>query len=156
MLAVAEDENSEESEFLNRDGMTRQRMLAYSLGHFANDLLASMWFIYFSYYYLNVLKLSTKVTGMALLGGQLSDGFATPIVGLLSDKYNGWWGKRNTYFIIGSFLVIPSFLCIFTAPTIPNAFCKNFWYILWPSIFNVAWASVQVSHMAVVNSLTYD
>jgi len=40
---------------IERDGMTSQRMLAYSLGHFSNDLFASMWFIYQSYYYLNVL-----------------------------------------------------------------------------------------------------
>ena len=40
---------------IERDGMTSHRMLAYSLGHFSNDLFASMWFIYQSYYYLNVL-----------------------------------------------------------------------------------------------------
>ena len=131
-------------------------MLAYSVGHFSNDLFASMWFIYQSYYYLNVLQLSQSVTGLALLGGQLADGIATPIVGLLSDKFDACWGKRNTFYLVGSIIVIPSFLCIFTAPIWTNAICANMWYIVWPMIFNVGWASVQVSHMAVVNSLTYD
>ena len=53
-------------------------------------------------------------------------------------------------------IVIPSFLCLFTAPIWSNSICLNAWYIVWPMIFNVGWASVQVSHMAVVNSLTYD
>ena len=145
-----------DSENLERDGMTTQRILAYSVGHFSNDLFASMWFIYQSYYYLNVLKLSQSVTGMALLGGQLADGLATPIVGILSDKFDLCWGKRNTFFILGSIIVIPSFLCIFTAPIWANTICRNFWYTMWPIIFNIGWASVQVSHMAVVNSLTFD
>lgn len=147
--------NDNETESLERDGMTTQRILAYSVGHFSNDLFASMWFIYQSYYYLNVLNLSQSVTGMALLGGQLADGLATPIVGVLSDKFNLCWGKRNTFYIVGSIIVIPSFLCIFTAPNWSNAICKDMWYIVWPMIFNVGWACVQVSHMAVVNSLTF-
>lgn len=52
--------------------------------------------------------------------------------------------------------MIPSFLCIFTAPIWTSAICRNTWYVVWPMIFNVGWAFVQVSHMAVVNSLTYD
>ena len=63
------DDDVSEEESLARDGMTRHRMLAYSIGHFSNDLFASMWFIYQSYYYLNVLQLSTASTGMALLCG---------------------------------------------------------------------------------------
>mmetsp|Transcript_11114 Transcript_11114/g.14973 ORF Transcript_11114/g.14973 Transcript_11114/m.14973 type:complete len:228 (-) Transcript_11114:779-1462(-) len=131
-------------------------MLAYSVGHFSNDLFASMWFIYQSYYYLNVLQLSEGVTGVALLCGQLADGIATPCVGMLSDKLELGWGKRNTFFIVGSIIVIPSFLCLFTAPIWANAVCRDIWYVVCPIIFNIGWAAVQVSHMAVVNSLTYD
>jgi MFS family permease len=79
---------------------------------------------------------------MALLCGQVADGIATPIVGLLSDKYNGCWGKRNTFYIIGSIIVIPSFLCLFTAPTLTTAYQTNIWYIFWPMLFNIGWAAV--------------
>ena len=68
-LLVGAPPQDEDGEDLSRDGMTSQRMLAYSVGHFSNDLFASMWFIYQSYYYLNVLQLSNSVTGMALLCG---------------------------------------------------------------------------------------
>ena len=40
-----------------RDGVTTVVLSAYSVGHFANDLCASMWFIYLSYYLLSVVKL---------------------------------------------------------------------------------------------------
>ena len=38
-----------------RDGVTTRVLAAYSVGHFANDLCASMWFIYLSYYLVYVV-----------------------------------------------------------------------------------------------------
>lgn len=69
-----------------RDGVTTTVLSAYSVGHFANDLCASMWFIYLSYYLLNVVKLSQNISGLCLLSGQIADGITTPLVGYFSDK----------------------------------------------------------------------
>ena len=33
-----------------RDALTERKILGYSVGHFNNDLCASMWFIYLNYY----------------------------------------------------------------------------------------------------------
>ena len=52
-----------------RDGVTKIVLAAYSVGHFANDLCASMWFIYMSYYLLNVVGLSPHISGLCLLSG---------------------------------------------------------------------------------------
>ena len=52
-----------------RDGVTTRVLAAYSVGHFANDLCASMWFIYLSYYLVYVVELSENVAGLALLSG---------------------------------------------------------------------------------------
>lgn len=41
-----------------RDGVNTRVLAAYSVGHFANDLCASMWFIYLSYYLIYVVELS--------------------------------------------------------------------------------------------------
>ena len=32
---------------------------------------------------------------------------------------------------------------------------EDAWYLIWPAIFNVGWAAVQISHLAIVNSLSY-
>lgn len=57
---------------------------------------------------------------------------------------------------MGSVLVAPSFLCIFTGPDFfSSEGAKNIWYIIWPAIFNVGWASVQIAHLAIVNQLSY-
>ena len=52
-----------------RDGVTKVVLSAYSVGHFANDLCASMWFIYLSYYLINVVELSQNISGLCLLSG---------------------------------------------------------------------------------------
>ena len=84
-----------------RDGVTTLVLAAYSVGHFANDLCGTMWFIYLSYYLLNVVELDQNVAGLCLLSGGVADGIATPIVGYLSDHVNSKCGKRNLWYYMG-------------------------------------------------------
>ena len=140
-----------------RDGMEQKHMMAYSVCHFGNDLCASMWFVYLNYYLLYVVGLTPAMTSWALLSGQLADGLMTPTVGLLSDYCKcKWLGRRNTWYYMGTALVIPSFLCTFMTPNLADNWCRNMWYITFPAVFNIGWASVQISTMAIVNELTYN
>lgn len=51
---------------------------------------------------------------------------------------------------------MPSFLCIFVGFNFfGSSNGENAWYIIWPAIFNVGWASVQISNLAIVNQLSY-
>ena len=141
-----------------RDGMSDLQIKAYMVGHFNNDLCASMWFIYLTYYLTYVVELKSEIVALALLSGQITDGITTPIVGVLSDKLNGPCGKRNTFFIFGSLLVIPSFMGIFMDFPFVKSGSKSFeniWYCVLPAIFNIGWACVQISHLSIVNQLSY-
>lgn len=57
-VKVEDDPEPEQELETKRDGLTVRHIWAYSVGHFNNDLCASMWFIYLSYYLLNVVKLT--------------------------------------------------------------------------------------------------
>lgn len=116
-----------------------------------------MWFIYLNYYLLYVVELSPSATASALLSGQISDGLTTPIVGVASDKVNCPAGKRNTWYFMGTLLVLPSFLGIFinTPGFLTTTKSEDIWYCVLPAIFNVGWASVQIAHMSIVNQLSY-
>lgn len=150
------DNDKEENDVSNRDGVTPIVLWAYSVGHFANDLCASMWFIYLSYFLLYVVKLDSHIAGLCLLSGQIADGITTPIVGYFSDKLAPKCGKRNTWYYLGSVLVVPAFICIFYSfDFFSTEGGRNAWYLIWPAIFNVGWAAVQISHMAIVNDLSY-
>jgi Na+/melibiose symporter-like transporter len=52
-----------------RDALTDRKISGYSVGHFNNDLCASMWFIYLNYYLQYVVGLTPVVAGAALLSG---------------------------------------------------------------------------------------
>ena len=103
-----------------------------------------------------MVGLDSKWTGFCLLSGQLADGITTPIVGLASDKLNMPGGRRNFWYYFGFTFVNITFLGIFTDPPfLKTQEAKNLWYVTMPAIFNVGWASVQIAHMSIVNSITY-
>ena len=54
-MAEKEDEANGPVDPMIRDGVTNVVLAGYSVGHFANDLCASMWFIYLSYYLIYVV-----------------------------------------------------------------------------------------------------
>ena len=68
-LRLQTDADSVRVDPMNRDGVTNMVLSGYAVGHFANDLCASMWFIYLSYYLINVVKLTQNISGLCLLSG---------------------------------------------------------------------------------------
>ena len=63
------------------------------------------------------------------------------------------------WYIFGTLFVIPCFMGIFSYPEFVNdgTFSeskKNNWYRALPALFNVGWASVQISNMSIVNQLS--
>jgi len=101
---------------MSRDGLESIHVKAYSVGHFNNDMCASMWFVYLTWYLKVVVKLEDTVFAGAQLSGQIADGIMTPIVGILSDKFDTPCGKRTPFYIFGTLFVVPTFLGIFMYP----------------------------------------
>lgn len=58
MTTVEGEEDLLQDKPTKRDGLSDRQMFAYAIGHFNNDLCASMWFIYLNYYLLYVVGLS--------------------------------------------------------------------------------------------------
>lgn len=56
-------------ETVKRDGLSDIQINAYKVGHFCNDLCASMWFIYLTYYLAYVVELDQSIVALALLSG---------------------------------------------------------------------------------------
>lgn len=140
------------------DDLTDLSCFSYSIGHFLNDVCASCWFNFLGYYLVHIRGLSSLMAGAILFSGQIFDGISTPLVGIFSDKYDTRWGKRIPWYVAGTFLAIFTFLlifheCIFCDESSSETL-RNFYYLLNPSLFNVGWAMVQVSHMALLPSIT--
>jgi len=133
------------------------------VGHVLNDLVASCWFSYLLVFLRTVLLFPSTQAGLLLLIGQISDGLATPVVGVLSDKTDVRFGKRRAWITIGSLVVALSFPPIFRQPLLPSLSLQSssltllvLYYAFFIVIFQWAWASVQVSHLALVPELSRD
>lgn len=84
---------------------------------------------------------------------------ATPIIGFYSDKYETRWGKRMPWYLGGSIIALPSFICLFVYPEVINradssTAVQTAWYVAAAGLWGVAWACVQISHMSIVNQLS--
>ncbi|XP_066491931.1 major facilitator superfamily domain-containing protein 12 [Tiliqua scincoides] len=133
--------------------------LSYAVGHFLNDLCASMWFTYLLIYFHSVLGFSTGNAGALLLAGQVADGFCTPLVGYEADQAGGCgrYGRRKSWHLAGTICVIFSFPFIFS----PCLGCSEktpqwaslIYYIPIIVIFQFGWAATQISHLSLIPEL---
>ncbi|XP_041059690.1 major facilitator superfamily domain-containing protein 12a isoform X1 [Carcharodon carcharias] len=133
--------------------------LSYAVGHFLNDLCASMWFTYLLVYYHTVLAINNYNAGILLLIGQIADGICTPLIGYESDRTPGCgkYGKRKTWHLIGSISVLLSFPFIFNPPVgsredIPQ-WAELIYFVPFIVIFQFGWAATQISHLSLIPEL---
>ena len=140
------------------DDLRQINIYSYSIGHFFNDICASCWFNFVSYFLVYIVELKESDAGLVLLAGQIFDGLATPIVGILSDNTNSRFGKRTPWYVFGTIIVMLTFTLIFQDCLIcskdSEEFIKVIYYSVNASLFNIGWAAVQVAHMALLPSLS--
>ena len=135
------------------------RRYAYGVGHVMNDLAASMWFTYFIVFYHYVLQISNAYAGLLVLIGQVADALTTPVVGYFCDHTNNGYGGRKTFHLIGTVMVALSLFffwhrCIYCdQQPVPYQILYFSCFII---VFQSGWATVQVSHLALIPELTPD
>ncbi|VDN57486.1 unnamed protein product [Dracunculus medinensis] len=138
-------------------------MIGYGFGHFYNDLCASMWFTYFMIFLEKVLLFRSSFAGALMLIGQVADAISTPIVGIASDKsfipfFMLRLGRRISWHIIGTICVTLSFPFIYNRCLLCDVISLDWlhfaWYVPFVIIFQFGWASVQVSHLALIPELS--
>ncbi|KAG7279405.1 hypothetical protein CRUP_024224, partial [Coryphaenoides rupestris] len=135
------------------------RRLCYAVGHFLNDLCASLWFTYLLLYYHSVLGLDGTAAGVLLLIGQIADGVATPLIGYESDRTAGilGYGKRKTWHLLGTLCVLLSFGFVFSPCLACGADTPQWAQLTYFSpfivVFQFGWAATQISHLSLIPEL---
>lgn len=133
--------------------------LSYAVGHFLNDLCASMWFTYLLVYYHSVLGFQNTYAGVLLLVGQIADGVCTPLIGYESDRTPGCgtYGKRKTWHLVGTVSVLMSFAFIFNQCLGCDQYTSQWvsltYFIPFIIIFQFGWAATQISHLSLIPEL---
>lgn len=139
--------------------------LGYAHGHIMNDLCAGVWFTYLLIFLCKVPQLNDINAGYVMLAGQVADAMMTPVAGIIVDAGGSCTtiglGPKKMWNFFGTILVAISFFCILSY-CIPTQWwgwsgesALTIYYAIAASLFNVGWAMAQVSHMALVPSLTH-
>lgn len=127
-----------------------------------NDLCAAVWFSYLLIFLTKAEALDGVQAGSVLFAGQLADGLATPLVGLASDATRRGMcglGRRKLWNFGGVVIVAINFLLVFGVSAVPGGASSGTRAAVlgaFAAIFNIGWAAVQVSHMALVPELSSD
>ncbi|XP_033838971.1 major facilitator superfamily domain-containing protein 12-like [Periophthalmus magnuspinnatus] len=135
------------------------RRLSYAVGHFLNDLCASMWFTYLLVFYHDVLGFQNTYAGVLLLVGQIADGVCTPLIGYESDRTPGCgnYGKRKTWHLVGCLSVALSFSFIFNqclgCSSQTPQWVSVLYFVPFIVVFQFGWAAVQISHLSLIPEL---
>ncbi|CAF1084833.1 unnamed protein product [Adineta steineri] len=141
------------------DNVLPSRKFAFSIGHFLNDLCASVWFSYSLVFYHRVAKFSNSFAGYLLLIGQVADALSTTFVGFASDRTKyGLCGKRKSWHLLGVICVLCSFPFCFQLqyPSLSIIFTSSsfLYYTIFIILFQFGWACSQIGHLAMLNELT--
>ncbi|XP_068594360.1 major facilitator superfamily domain-containing protein 12-like [Cebidichthys violaceus] len=135
------------------------KRLSYAVGHFLNDLCASMWFTYLLVFYHSVLGFENTYAGVLLLVGQVADGICTPLIGYESDRTPGCgnYGKRKTWHLVGTLSVLLSFAFIFNqclgCGSLTPQWASLTYFIPFIIVFQFGWAATQISHLSLIPEL---
>ena len=132
------------------------------MGHVFNDMCAAMGFTYQLIFYHNVLGFESFLAGVLMAIGQLADGLSTVFVGIFSDGGGNFWlcnryGNRKSWHLIGTVCVAFSFPFIFL-PCVncedSSEYAQMIYYSAFTIILQFGWASVQLSHLAMIPDLS--
>lgn len=135
------------------------RRLTFGVGHFFNDMCASMWFSYLIVFYHFVLGIDNSLAGTFLLIGQIADACATPVIGYLCDNTRSRYGRRKIWHLAGTAMVVVSFFffwhhCL-DCQNAPSRF-QILYFSSFIVVFQVGWAAVQIAHLALIPELVSD
>uniref|UniRef100_A0AC35FNE4 Major facilitator superfamily domain-containing protein 12 n=1 Tax=Panagrolaimus sp. PS1159 TaxID=55785 RepID=A0AC35FNE4_9BILA len=142
--------------------ISKKTIFGYSLGHVFNDMCSSMWFTYLMIYLEKVIKMRSWRAGLLMLIGQVTDGIATPVIGLLSDSSIlphsiVKFGQRIPWHFFGFIMVTLSFPFVFNRCLLCKADTSENWtlayYIPLVMMFQIGWASMQVNHLALIPTI---
>ncbi|MCP9266503.1 hypothetical protein DINM_022067 [Dirofilaria immitis] len=94
------------------------QVFGYGIGHFYNDMCASMWFTYLLLFLEKVIIIRSSVAGLIMLIGQTTDALSTAFIGILSDSTSvplcfRHCGQRKSWHALGTVLVTFSFAFIY-------------------------------------------
>lgn len=88
----------------------------YAIGMFGTSIPINMFKTYAAIFYVDTLGLNTNHYALILFIYTFVDAIDNPVYGFLSDRTRTKWGRRRPWMVIGTPLLVLSFILFFTPP----------------------------------------
>jgi GPH family glycoside/pentoside/hexuronide:cation symporter len=111
------------------------------------------WYFYFL---TDVVRLDPTLAGLSVLLGKLWDAINDPLVGALSDRTRGRWGRRRPFLLYGSVPFGVTFALLWIVPPIQNQVLLCLYFALAYMVFDTAFTFVGCPYQAMAPELTLD
>jgi glycoside/pentoside/hexuronide:cation symporter, GPH family len=95
---------------------SRFKSFNYAVGMFGTSIPINMLKTYAAIYYVDRLGLTTAQLALILLVYTFIDALDNPVYGFLSDRTRTRWGRRRPWLVIGTPLLILSFIAFYSTP----------------------------------------
>ena len=127
-----------------RAATDRTSLLAYMLPAIPLAMLGMPLIIYVPPFYAAELGLELAAVGGIFFIARAWDAITDPVIGNLSDRTRGPWGRRKPWIVAGVPLLMIS-LYLFLSP--PVAVSKTYLFVV-ALVFYVAWTTVQIPYLS--------
>ena len=128
--------------------------IAWGAGRFSAMAMVTVFALLVLYYLVYVVGLDPKLAGILVFAARMFDVAASPAIGILSDRLRTRWGRRRPFFIVGGVLGAAASLMMFNVPRFHSTVSTAVFVEAALLLYTLAYATINIPHMAVVNEMT--
>lgn len=128
--------------------------IAFAFGQIPEGVQSSAFGFFLLYFYNQVLGLSGFLTSTAIVIALVVDAVVDPIVGSLSDRTRGRWGRRHPYMYGAAIPFALCFYLLFAPPVGLDERALFFWLLAFSILTRVTQSFYSIPHTALTAELT--
>ena len=136
-----------------------KQRFSYGLGNILNEILLYMYLSFSIIFLMRVVGLSASQAGLAMLIGQITDAFTSPITGFLGDRVqipfiSKKLGRRKSWHLVGTVMMAGGLPLLFNRCLVCNdyqgvSWLQPFYYYCIMVIINAACNILEINHLSI-------
>ena len=136
-----------------------KQRFSYGVGNVLNEILLYMYLSFSIIFLMQVIGLSASQAGLAMLIGQITDAFTSPITGFLGDRVqipfiSKKLGRRKSWHLVGTVMMAGGLPLLFNRCLVCNdyqgvSWLQPFYYYCIMVIINAACNILEINHLSI-------